>query len=135
MTPEHGRILFFDGTCGLCSRCVRFARKHDRSKELRFAPIEGATWSRQFGDSITETDRQTVHLIDGQHHYRRSSAIVRLLMGCTGPWPVIGCALWLIPKPIRDLGYEFVARRRYRLFGRTDACPLEGEGGPPCMLP
>ena len=42
MSDPHGPILFFDGVCGLCSRCVDFSLRHDRSGLVRFAPLQGS---------------------------------------------------------------------------------------------
>ena len=53
---------------------------------------------------------------------RRSSAVVGLLRQLGGPWRVVGTLLWLVPRPLRDVGYRVVARSRYRIFGRQDTC-------------
>ena len=135
MRTEDQTILFFDGQCGLCSRFVRFARKRDRTGQLSFAPIGGQTWIDLFGSSNDEMDRKTVHFVDETKHFRKSAAVVRLLLRCRGAWPGLGCLLWLIPSPLRNLAYDCVAKNRYRIFGKTDTCPLASEGNPPCMLP
>ena len=131
--PE--RVLFFDGDCGLCSRCVRFAMKRDRAGTLCFAPIGGDTWRAYRATVGTEDDPNTVHLVVHGIEFRRSAAIVRLLLGCRGAWPLLGALAWVVPAPVRDLAYGLVARFRYRLFGRADRCEFVGSEERPCILP
>ena len=54
----------------------------------------------------------------------RTAAVSRILMTLGGRWPMLGAMLWLIPFPVRDLGYRLVSRFRYRMFGKHDACRL-----------
>jgi len=54
----------------------------------------------------------------------RSDAIVVLLAELPQPWPAVGAALGWIPRPLRDLGYRFIARWRYRIWGQLESCPL-----------
>ncbi|MAJ47634.1 MAG: hypothetical protein CBC35_10275 [Planctomycetes bacterium TMED75] len=129
------QIIFYDGECGLCSRFVRFARSRDRSRRFKFAPIGGKTWQSRFDESSVAMDRGTIHLLNDQGHFTRSSAVVRVVRGFSGVWPAVAFVLWIIPKPIRDFGYRVVARIRYRLFGRTTTCPLAEEDSQKCMLP
>ena len=56
--------------------------------------------------------------------YVRTAAVSRILMTLGGPWAALGALLWIIPSPLRDLGYRIVSRLRYRLFGKHDACRL-----------
>ena len=127
-------IIFYDGKCGLCNRAVRFALKRDRKRNFAFAPIGGKTWTDRIGPA-TDADQSSLHLLTSSGHYRRSAAVVRLLIGLGGLWGVVGALLWVIPLPLRNLGYRIVAGTRYRLFGHADTCSLEGMGDPECLLP
>jgi predicted DCC family thiol-disulfide oxidoreductase YuxK len=127
-------ILFYDGDCGLCCGVVRFVRKRDHADHFAFAPIGDETWTDRIGASGND-DPNTIHLLTATHHFKRSAAVVRLLCTLGGIWPTIGVILWLIPLPIRDLGYRVVAAVRYRIFGRADACPLDEKRDRSCMLP
>ena len=135
MMTNDRRILFFDGECGLCSRFVGFVRKRDRTGEIKFAPIGGQTWTDRFGVVEDQMEFKTVHLVINERHFRKSSAVVRVLMCCSGLWPVVGCVVWLIPAPVRNLGYACVAASRYRLFGKASSCQFAPEDKPPCILP
>lgn len=127
-------IIFYDGECGLCNGAVRFALKRDRKGHLAFAPIGGSTWQDLLG-SETKNDLSTMHFFDQGRHYRRSAAVVRMLWKLGAGWSFVGSVLWVIPLPIRNLGYRIVAATRYKLFGRVDSCALEGMGDSKCMLP
>jgi len=116
-------VLFFDGVCGLCNASVHFVLKRDRHKHFRFAPLQGATAQRLLG-ATPDDPLKSVVLWERGSTYRRSTAVTRILFQLGGVWPVFGLLLWLIPRPVRDLGYEVIARNRYRWFGQYDACRL-----------
>lgn len=120
---ESDPIVFFDGVCGLCNASVDFFMRRDGSGALRFAPLQGETAAARLEDQ----DRQSLNsmvFVTGDQSYRRSSAVVRILRQMGGVWSAAGILLWLIPKPIRDLGYWVVASLRYRLFGRKETCRM-----------
>lgn len=116
-------VLFFDGVCGLCNRFVDFILRHDHRGALRLAPLQGAT-----AESLLKAeDRESlssVVLQDGDRSLRRSAAVVRVLWRLGVFWRVAGTLMWLIPLPLRDLGYTFVAGNRYRLFGKKETCRM-----------
>jgi predicted DCC family thiol-disulfide oxidoreductase YuxK len=115
--------LFFDGVCGLCNRFVDFVLKHDRQGRVLLAPLQGSTAASLLTEDVVR-GLDTVVFLDGERCHLRSSAIVRIFWRLGGPWIIPGTLLWLIPKPLRDLGYKIVARSRYRLFGRKETCRL-----------
>lgn len=122
-------ILFYDGGCGLCHGAVLFVLKRDKAAVFRFAPLQGGTLLEQVPADIRETlpDSLVLREPDGRL-FVRSSAVVALL-GRLGPfWRSMGALLWVIPRPLRDLGYDWVAKVRHRLFKKPDdACPLVPE--------
>jgi predicted DCC family thiol-disulfide oxidoreductase YuxK len=118
-----GPILFFDGVCGLCNRSVDFAMAHDRRQRLLFAPLQGET-ARTLLDPADVASLDSVVLLNARGVHRRSAAVVRVLWLLGGVWTILGMVLWVIPKPLRDLGYGFVARYRYRWFGRKESCRM-----------
>mgnify|MGYP002620454949 FL=1 len=124
-TDRHP-ILFFDGECALCSRTVRWLLKRDRRAILRFAPLGGKTHSALGGPGASEGGSTLILVRDGEV-FLRSAGVVRMLWSIGGVWALLGGLLWLIPLPLRDAGYRFVAARRYRWFGRADACPMPSD--------
>ncbi len=116
-----GPILFFDGSCALCARTVQWALRHDKRAVLRFAPLNGAT-HRQLGCPGADEGGSTLILVNNGQVFMRSAGALRFLWSLGGGWNLLGRVLWLIPRPLRDVGYRFIAARRYRWFGRVDAC-------------
>ena len=123
MSEPEKPILFFDGVCGLCNRFVDFSLDHDRAGRVLFAPLQGSTAEGLLPKEDTANVDTVVFHEEGRL-YRRSSAIVMLLSRIGGGWKVLSWLLWVVPKPLRDLGYRLVARYRYRIFGQKDTCRL-----------
>ncbi len=121
-TPEHP-VVFFDGVCGLCNATVDGLMKRDRDGVLRFAPLQGETADRV----VTSADRENLNslvLWDENGLHRRSSAVVRILWHVGGFSKFLGGLLWLVPWPLRELGYRIVSRYRYAWFGEKEACRM-----------
>lgn len=116
-------ILFFDGVCGLCNHFVDFVLKRDHHGRVCFAPLQGSVAAESLPEEITEKLDTVVWLESDQWHIR-SSAIVRIFWRLGGLWSILGTLLWIIPKPLRDVGYKVVARSRYHLFGKKETCRL-----------
>jgi predicted DCC family thiol-disulfide oxidoreductase YuxK len=120
-------MLFYDGHCGLCHRAVRFVLRHDRSgNAFRFAPLQGLTFQARVSvnqrsglpDSIVVLTKEGLLLV-------RSNAFLYILRRLGGGWKMFGGVLAVIPRPVRDAVYDFIARIRYRVFGtRQDWCPV-----------
>lgn len=123
-------VLFFDGVCGLCNRSVDFVLSRDRRGAIRFAPLQGETAKRvlsgewRVASSETQTFDTIVWLDSSSRQFVRSAAFVRVLWQLRGIWWLIGWLLWLVPRPLRDVGYRLVAANRYRLFGKKETCRL-----------
>lgn len=116
-------VVFFDGVCGLCNHFVNFVLPRDRAAVLRFAPLQGET-ARQRLTAEDVENLSSVVFVDETGTYRGSSAIVRILWRLGPGWRFLGTLLWLVPRPLRDVGYSLIARFRYRLFGRKETCRL-----------
>ena len=115
-------IFVFDGECVLCSRGVRFLMKHDRQGRLAFtastSPVGRAFYERHGIDPD-----ETYLLVEGDRAWTKSNGYLRLANLLGWPWRLLRVGL-LIPRPLRDVAYDLVARNRYRWFGRTRHCAL-----------
>jgi predicted DCC family thiol-disulfide oxidoreductase YuxK len=114
-------ILFYDGGCGLCARAVQWCLRHDRRGELRFAPLQGATYAALVLPGKPQELDTLVLVEDGRLHVR-SEAVVRLARHAGGIWWWLARAARVLPTGFRDAAYDAVARRRLRWFGTADAC-------------
>ena len=114
-------ILFFDGVCGLCNKSVDFVLTRDQRGSIKFSPLQGETAARLLTPADLQDLNTMVLWIEGQT-FRKSAAAVRVLWRLSPGWRILGVLLWLIPLPIRNLGYTLVARNRYRFFGKNESC-------------
>lgn len=121
-------IVVFDARCLLCNGWVRFILRHDREGRLRFAAMQGETGRRLLAaEGLQPQGLQTLLLVDGPRAWQHTAAILRVLHALGWPWRLAWLA-WLLPAFIRDPLYRGLARNRYRLFGRSDACLLPPAG-------
>jgi predicted DCC family thiol-disulfide oxidoreductase YuxK len=122
-------VLLYDGVCGLCNRLVQFVLKHDRSARLRFASLQGgyaAAILQRHG--IDSDGLDTVYYVaPGQPPAARSDAVISILRELGRFWGALAAALRILPKGLRDWGYNVVARHRYRIFGKYESCRLPEE--------
>ncbi|MES2964058.1 MAG: DCC1-like thiol-disulfide oxidoreductase family protein [Bdellovibrionota bacterium] len=121
---SNEKIVFFDGYCTLCNSVVDGLIVLDRNSVLRFASLQGETARRLLAQKDLEiADPDTiVYLRDGER-YERSTAVLMILRDLGGSWKLISI-FFFVPRPLRDLGYRFVAKIRYRVFGKRDTCRL-----------
>jgi predicted DCC family thiol-disulfide oxidoreductase YuxK len=116
-------ILFFDGVCGLCNKAVDFVLVRDDQQAIKFAPLQGDTARSLLTPADVENLNTMILWVKGRS-YRKSAAAVRVLWRLSLGWQIVGTLLWLIPLPLRNLGYTLVARNRYRFFGKKESCRL-----------
>jgi len=129
---EGRALVLYDGVCALCNGVVQFLIKRDKLDKFRFAPLQSSLGREvlarfdihRFPDGVMLL---TDALTPGERLYQRSDAVAEALQRLGGPggmWRLVGKALKLLPRPLRDWGYGIVARFRYRVFGRYDTCPI-----------
>jgi|SRR5271155_3328557 len=126
-------ILLYDGVCALCSRFVQFILRRDRNAIFRFAAVQSAFAApilTRHGASPTALDTVFVvvdHELPGEYLLSRSEAVLFVLKQLAVPWRAPASLLQLVPRPLRDAVYNAVARRRYRIFGRSQVCALPSD--------
>jgi predicted DCC family thiol-disulfide oxidoreductase YuxK len=125
-TPANP-LLLYDGFCGLCNRLVRFVLKHDPQARFRFASLQSAYAAPILKPhGLDPQDLNTLYVVqeDGERLTVRSDALIFVLYELGGLWRAVSVALSIFPKPLRDWGYNVVARHRYRIFGQYETCLL-----------
>jgi predicted DCC family thiol-disulfide oxidoreductase YuxK len=114
-------VILYDGVCVFCSRWVRFVIARDTGHRFRFTAIQSAYGTRlasAFG--IDPADPDTNAVVHGGIAYFKSDAALTVLCNLPGwRWTRI---FFSMPKPLRDAVYNLVARNRYRIFGKYEAC-------------
>ena len=128
-----GRLLVaFDGHCGLCNGSVRWLLRRDRRDRMRFVPLQSEKIAEVLArHSLTGLDQASGTMVvvcdvggPNESVLVRSNAVVALLRELPWPWPWAGAMLKVVPRPVRDLGYQLVARWRYHIWGRLGSCPV-----------
>jgi len=114
------RIILFDGVCNLCNGLVQFVLKRDTAGRFRFASLQSEAARRVLKGG---PPAETIVLIEGGGLYVKSAAALRIARGLRFPWPLL-YAFVIVPRPMRDLVYDWVARRRYAWFGKRESCML-----------
>lgn len=123
MQPDS-HIVVFDGMCNLCSSVVDFISARDPRSVFTFVPMQstrGQQLLEAHGVSIDQVD--TFLLIGNGGAFVRSDAAIAIAAELRRPWNLLA-TLRLVPRPIRDRVYAFVAKNRYRWFGKRTSCKL-----------
>ena len=117
-------IVFYDGACPLCSRVVRFLLRHEKNNSMKFAMLQGS-FAKEFlfEKGITELNLTTFYLFRNNKLHSKSSAALHLIPFLKWYFLTLGL-FWVIPKSMRDLVYDIVARNRYNFF--KNVCELGG---------
>ena len=122
-------IVLYDGVCGLCNRAVQFLLKRDRHDRFRFAPLQSdfaANLLQRHGIDPTKLD--TVYAVvnhggANETLLAKGDAFLLFAKVLGGIWSVARLGR-IIPRPVRNWLYDFVAANRYRVFGKAESCML-----------
>ncbi len=117
-------VILFDGACNLCNSSVYFIIKRDPGAKFRFASLQSERAKQlllKAGLNHTMTD--SVVLFFNGRAYTQSDAALQIARRLTGIWPVF-YVLIVIPRPVRNAVYNWIAQNRYRWFGKKDQCMI-----------
>jgi len=131
MLPDSANpVILYDGVCGLCNRSVRFILKRDRNDLFHFATLQ-SEFARKIllRHSISIDNPGSVCLVikpgtPGELVQTRSTAAITIGRELGWFWRTFSNLAALFPGPLRDWGYDLIARHRYRIFGKYDTCPI-----------
>lgn len=122
-TKEHS-IILFDGVCNLCNNSINFVIKRDKSNLFKFTALQeapGIALLKQYG--INTLDIDSIILIENGKAFTKSAAALRVAKGLSGGWPVL-YGFIIIPKWIRNAVYDYIAKNRYKWYGKKDSCMI-----------
>lgn len=123
ITKKHP-VLLFDGVCNLCNDSVQLVINNDTKNIFLFAPLQKpeviAYLEKQ---SIDFNNIDSIILITSKKIYTKSSAALTVAKHLKGLYPLL-YIFYIIPKPIRDLVYDFIAKNRYKWYGKKDNCMI-----------
>ncbi|HMT96183.1 MAG TPA: thiol-disulfide oxidoreductase DCC family protein [Ferruginibacter sp.] len=119
---NNAPILLFDGICNLCNRTLQFIIAHDTQKLYRFASLQSAAGQKLLEQyKLSRSSYSSFVLIENNQAYTQSTAALKVAKNLSGPVKLM-VVFNIIPVKIRDVVYNFIARNRYKWFGKKDQC-------------
>lgn len=121
-TENSDTVLLFDGECNLCNKTVQFVIQRDKKARVKYASLQsdyGKSIMRQY--NIPEGYVDSIVFFHKNKIYYKSRAALELSLHLDGLWFLL-YIFALVPPVIRNWGYNFIAKNRYKWFGKTDTC-------------
>ncbi|MDN3723505.1 thiol-disulfide oxidoreductase DCC family protein [Aequorivita sp. SDUM287046] len=122
MKTENHKIILFDGVCNLCNGAVTFIIKRDKRNVFKFAALQseiGRELISQFKIDTSKVD--SIIFIEDEKQYDKSSTALHIAKHLSGAYPLL-FGFMVVPKFIRDAVYRYIAKNRYRWFGKRESC-------------
>lgn len=124
MSNKKHKIILFDGVCNLCNSSVVFVIKRDKKDVFRFAALQSEVGQELVARyNIDTTDTDSIILIDSDTVFVKSTAGLKITTHLSGGYPLL-YAFMIVPNFIRNWVYDYVARNRYKWYGRKDSCMI-----------
>ena len=115
-------IIFFDGVCNLCNGAVQFIIRNDKKGYFHFASLQSTEADQLLTDyGLSASDSNTIILLKEGKVFIKSDAALEISKNLDGAWKILS-VFKVFPRFIRDGVYDWVARNRYRWFGKRDEC-------------
>ena len=124
LTDPMPQVVLFDGVCNLCDGFVQFVIKRDPTARFKFGTLQSMAATELLkGSDLRPDDLKTVIYVKGDRRMYRSTAALTVLKDLGGAWTLL-YAFMVVPRPIRDWVYGFIAKHRYQWFGQKDTCMI-----------
>lgn len=119
---DKGPVIFFDGFCNLCNGAVQFTIARDQQNVFRFSSLQGAYAQQLLTPfKIDPSKGNSLVLVEDGRAYERSTAALRIAKKLSGLWPLL-YGFIIIPTFVRDWIYNYVAKNRFKWFGKRESC-------------
>lgn len=117
-------IILFDGVCNFCNSGINYVIAHDKNKTFKFSPLQSQTGIElQQKFKITPIDLNTILLIKNDKIYNKSTAVLCIAKELNSISKLLFIFI-IVPKPLRDIVYSYIAKNRYKWFGKKDTCMI-----------
>ena len=120
-TKKH--IILFDGICNLCNGAVNFILKRDKKKQFRFVALQSEKGIDLISKFKIAPETDSIILILNNQIYTESDAAIEIAKLLPAPWNWLS-VFKIIPKKVRDGIYKWIAKNRYRWFGKRKTCRI-----------
>jgi len=124
--PKHKKLILFDGVCNLCNSSVLFVIKRDKKNVFMFAPLQGETGQQiinEYNIDTTQTDSIILYDKEKVKIYSKSTAALKVAKHLGFPLN-LSVIFQIIPPFIRNWIYDYIAKNRYKWYGKKDACMI-----------
>ncbi|RDW19594.1 thiol-disulfide oxidoreductase [Oceanobacillus arenosus] len=117
------KIILFDGVCNFCSSSVNFIIERDKRAIFKFGSLQSELGEMLKNKAGLPEDTDSIILIENGKAYDKSTAALRISKELDGLWRLFYVFI-IVPKPLRDIAYNILARNRYKWFGQMDQCMI-----------
>lgn len=114
-------IIIYDGVCVMCNSFFRWVHKNDKKNIFMFSNFQ-SKFSLNNMDKLKNTDSIAVVLKDGG--VLRKTEAVYYILKKTNSFLAARFLIFVIPYPLSNIFYDFIASIRYNIFGKYDSCPI-----------
>ena len=123
--PKDKKLILFDGVCNLCNSSVQYVIKHDKNDTFRFAALQSELGKRIIErEDINTLETDSIILYSNEDGYKiKSTAALHIARDLDFPINLTAIFL-IIPTFIRDWGYNYVAKNRYKWYGKQEHCMI-----------
>jgi|TARA_B100001094_G_C18078973_1_gene744136 predicted DCC family thiol-disulfide oxidoreductase YuxK len=124
ISKENSKVILFDGVCNLCNNSVKFIIKNDKRDIFKFAPLQSEYGINvQNRHNINTNEINSIILINGEKIFTKSNAALRIAKDLGAPYFIFYIFI-VIPVFIRNFIYDFIAKNRYKWFGKMESCMI-----------
>lgn len=116
-------VVLFDGVCTLCNSSVDFIVRHEKGNELLFASLQSDIGQNIIATSSLDIVPDSILFYTDEKLFSKSTAVLKIAKSLNIPYSLVRVFI-IIPKGIRDLVYDWIARNRYRWFGKKETCRI-----------
>ncbi len=119
------KLVLFDGVCNLCNGAIQFMIKHDKNDTFRYAALQSDIGKKLIEERNIDTDKvDSILLIEpGVAYYDKSDAALQIGKHLKG-YGTLSSILLSIPRSLRNIIYDFIARNRYKWYGKKEECMI-----------
>lgn len=124
--PNDKQLILFDGVCNLCNSSVLYVIKRDKKNLFLFAPLQsdiGKTIINEFNIDTVQTDSIILYKAKERRIYHKSSAALHIAKRLNFPSNLM-TVFFIVPAFLRNYIYNYVAKNRYKWYGKKDACMI-----------
>lgn len=127
---ENKKIIFFDGVCNLCNNFIDQIIHKDNKKIIYYSSLQSDITKellKPFNVEVTDSTLSTIFFYENGKLYKQSTAVLKVYTNLSTGYRILAKILLVIPSFIRNGVYNFIAKNRYRFFGKKETCRLPSQ--------